>query len=214
MNAPITARAMVELIGTFLLALTIQLMVLHVPDELSPVAPMAIALVLVALVYAGGPVSGAVYNPAVLLAFVLAKGLPRRDIAPYLGAQIIGAALAAGAALFLRGPAITQIVPSPGMAIFAEALFTFALVWVILQVSNPRQGSNPGYGLAIGFIVGAGAYAVGAASGAAFNPAVWISLACTGKLAWSTWWLYLIGEGLGVLLAVGCYFVIEQEPDP
>jgi aquaporin Z len=98
------------------------------------------------------------------------------------------------------------------MAIFAEGLFTFALVWVILQVTSPRQKGNGWYGLAIGFTVGAGAYAVGAVSGAAFNPAVWISLACTGKLAWSTWWLYLIGEGLGVLLAVACYFVIEQKP--
>ncbi len=211
MNAPIAARVMVELIGTFFLALTIQMMALHVPD-LSPVAPMAIALVLVALVYAGGPVSGAAYNPAVLLAFVLAKGFPRRDVAPYLGAQLIGAALAAGAALLLRGSAETPIVPPAGMAIFAEGLFTFALVWVILQVTSPRQKGNGWYGLAIGFTVGAGAYAVGAVSGAAFNPAVWISLACTGKLAWSTWWLYLIGEGLGVLLAVACYFVIEQKP--
>jgi aquaporin Z len=202
---------MVELIGTFLLVLTIQMMVLHVPD-LAPVAPMAIALVLVALVYAGGPVSGAMYNPAVLLAFVLAKDFPRRDVGPYLGAQIIGAALAAGAAHLLRGEALTPIEPSPGMAIFAEGLFTFALVWVILQVTSHRQKGNAWYGISIGFIVGAGAYAVGAVSGAAFNPAVWISLACTGKLAWSTWWLYLIGEGLGVLLAVACHRVIEHEP--
>jgi aquaporin Z len=208
MTAPLSARVVVELIGTFLLALTIQMMVLHVPD-LAPVAPMAIVLILAAIVYAGGPISGAMYNPAVLLAFVLSKGFPRRDVGPYLGAQLIGAALAAGCALAIRGEAATPIDPSPGLAILAEAIFTFALIWVILQVTSQRNEGNPWFGIAIGCIVGGGAYAVGAVSGAAFNPAVWLSLAATGKLAWSTWWLYVVGEGIGVLLAVAAQRVIE-----
>ena len=210
MSATLTARVMVELIGTFLLALTIQLMVLHAPD-LAPVAPLAIALMLAALVYAGGPISAAMYNPAVLAGFVMSKGFPRSEVGPYLGAQLIGAALAAGCGLLLRGHAAVPIEPDPAMAIFAEALFTFALLWVIFQVTSPRQQGNQWFGIAIGAVVGGGAYAVGAISGAAFNPAVWLSLAATGKLAWSTWWMYLIGEGLGVLLAVIVQRIIESD---
>lgn len=210
MSSPLAARVIVELIGTFLLALTIQLMVLNAPD-LALIAPLAIALILTALVYAGGPISAAMYNPAVLAGFVMCKGFPRSEIGPYLGAQLIGAALAAACGLLLRGQAAIAIEPEPTIAIISEAIFTFALLWVIFQVTSERQRGNGWYGLAIGFVVGGGAYAVGTVSGAVFNPAVWASLAATGKLAWSTWWIYLIGQGLGLLLAVVAQRIIESE---
>lgn len=213
MNAKLSARILVETIGTFLLAFTIQMVVLHVPD-LAFVAPLAIALVLTALVYAGGPISGAMYNPAIVMVFALARDLPRRDWIPYLFAQFIAAAAAAGLALILRGSAETTFAPNLMHAWIAECVFTFALAWIILQATSRRNDGNQWYGMAIGFIVGAGAWAVGAVSGAAFNPAVWLSLAITDKLAWSSWWIYVSAEVLAVVLAVVCQRIIESGEPP
>ena len=100
MSAPLTARVVVELIGTFLLALTIQLMVLHAPD-LAPEAPLAIALMLAALVYAGGPISAAMYNPAVALAVFVRQKLSLVEFALYVVAQWVGSFIGGGAFLFI-----------------------------------------------------------------------------------------------------------------
>ncbi len=63
-------------------------------------------------------------------------------------------------------------------------------------------------------MVAGGAYAVGTVSGAAFNPAVWLSLAVTGKVLWHSWWMFGVGVVAGVLLAVGCQRIIEDTPRP
>jgi len=213
MNGSLSARVLVEAIGTFLLALTIQLVVLRAPD-LGTFAPLAVGLMLTALVYAGGPVSAAMYNPAIVLVFKLGRKFPARECGPYLIAQVVAALAAAGVALALRGPAEIVLEPSAGAIILAECVFTFALAWVILQVTAPHSRNNAWSGVAIGFVVAGGAYAVGTVSGAAFNPAVWLSLAVTGKIHWHTWWMYGLGEVAGVLLAVGCQRIIEDTPRP
>ena len=213
MNGTLSARVLVEAIGTFLLALTIQMVVLRAPD-LSAFAPLAVGLMLTAIVYAGGPVSAAMYNPAIVLLFRLGRKFPTRECGPYLLAQFVAALAAAGVALVLRGPAEIVLEPSAGSIILAECVFTFALAWIILQVTARHSRNNAWFGLAIGFVVAGGSYAVGTVSGAAFNPAVWLSLAVTGKIAWHTWWMYLLGEVAGVLLAVAFQRVIEQEAPP
>src|SRR6185295_10249137 len=97
---------------------------------------------------------------------------------PYWIAQIVGALAAAFATKFLVGsPGGAAAVPKPGPALLAEFLFTFALVYVVLNVATSKATSgNQYYGLAIGMTVMAGAFAVGFVSGGAFNPAVAIGI--------------------------------------
>lgn len=87
-------------------------------------------------------------------------------------------------------------VPAAALAVFvAEALFTFALVWVILNVATSRgTEGNSYFGLAIGFTVAAGAYAVGPISGAALNPAVAIAAVVMGLVPLAGLWVYLVAQ--------------------
>ena len=83
-------------------------------------------------------------------------------------------------------------------AFVAEFLYTFALVYVILNVATAKANAgNSFYGLAIGMTVMAGAFAVGPISGAAFNPAVAIGVAIMGLSPWPVFWIYLAANFLG-----------------
>jgi aquaporin Z len=183
-----------ELIGTFFLVLTIGCSVLAGGPQVVP--PLAIGAVLMVMVFAGGHVSGAHYNPAVTLAVFLRGRCPAGDVVPYIASQIIGAALAAGAVKFLTGgvqsPLLTLVT---GPALVAEFLFTFALAYVVLNVATSKATSgNSFYGLAIGMTVMSGAFAVGTISGGAFNPAVAVGICVMGLVSWSSIWIYLIAN--------------------
>ena len=79
--------------------------------------------------------------------------------------------------------------------LIAEFLFTFALAWVVLHVATARgTDGNSFYGLAIGFTVVAGAFAVGGISGGAFNPAIALGAMVTGLFEWSNIWIYLLAD--------------------
>jgi aquaporin Z len=158
------------------------------------------------MVYAGGHISGAHYNPAISLAVLIRRRLGAADLLPYWAAQLLGALLAALVGMWLldipsasalSGDRIWQVL-------IVEFLFTFALAWVVLNVATSKDHpSNDFYGLAIGFTVTAGAFAIGPISGAAFNPAVVFGLAVTGMVSWSSIWVYLLatlaGGSLGAL---------------
>lgn len=165
-------KLLTEFIGTFFLVLTIGLAVLGQ----SPFAPIAIGFVLTALVFMGGHVSGAHYNPAVTLAVWMRGRMPAAEIGPYMGAQVLGGLLAALTAGLVYGQplVVAPAATAPLVAfILLEVLFTFILVLVILNVATARgTDGNSFYGLAIGLTVMAGAYAAGPVSGGAFNPAV------------------------------------------
>ena len=174
-------RYAVEFIGTFFLVLTIGCTGLAAAPGV--IAPLAIGSVLMAMIYAGGHISGAHYNPAVTLGVFLRGRCPASDVLPYWGAQLLGAAGAALIVSFaLRGAPVTPL-PAPKLGAFlAEFLFTFALVYVVLNVATAdATDGNSYFGLAIGFTVLAGAFAVGQVSGAAFNPAVAIGASIGGS---------------------------------
>ena len=89
-----------------------------------------------------------------------------------------------------------------GAALVAEFLFTFALAYVVLNVATSKdQPNNSFFGLAIGFTVVVGAFAVGGVSGGAFNPAVAIGIMVMGLFSWSTIWIYLLAQLLGAAAA-------------
>lgn len=192
------AKYLVEFIGTFFLVLTIGCCILA-PGDAGNLAPLAIGSVLMVMIFAGGHVSGAHYNPAVTLAVFLRGKCPASDVIPYMVAQVVGAAVAAGIVLFLKDvpdqPAVEAMKPDILRALAAEFLFTFALCYVVLNVATAKGTSgNSFYGLAIGFTVLAGAFSVGAISGGAFNPAVAVGLTILGKSAVANIWIYLVAN--------------------
>jgi aquaporin Z len=210
-------RYLTELIGTFFLVFTIGMVVVAG----AAAAPIAIGAVLMVMVYMGGHVSGAHYNPAVTIAVHLRGALPAGDVVPYIAAQLFGAWVAAGVVQLITGDTFAA---APGAdygaieALIGEVLVTFALVLVILNVATAKatQG-NSYYGLAIGFTVLTGAYSVGPVSGGAFNPAVGIGPiivdALAGNGGFGNVWIYIVGPVLGGLAAVPVFKLQNKEPE-
>ena len=194
-------KYLTELIGTFFLVLTIGCTVIIGGPGV--IAPLAIGAVLMVMVYAGGHVSGAHYNPAVTLAVWLRGRCAASDVVPYWAAQLLGGVLAARAVHYLSGGAPpAPMAPHLGPAMVAEFLFTFALAYVVLNTATAKGTSgNSFYGLAIGMTVMAGAFAVGGISGGAFNPAVAISITMMGLASWSNLWTFLVPEVAAAVVA-------------
>src|SRR5258705_11925569 len=135
------------------------------------------------MIFAGGHISGAHYNPAVTLGVWIRGACTALEAGFYLLAQVIGAIVAALAAGFLFGHSSSPAASTATTAqvMLAEALGTFALVYTVLNVATaPATSGNSFYGLAIGFTVFAQAVAVGKISGGAFNPAVAVAVAVLG----------------------------------
>ncbi len=198
-------KYLTELIGTFFLVLTIGLTTVSG----TAFAPLAVGATLIGMVYMGGHVSGAHYNPAITAAFVLRGELAPREVAPYMLAQVAGAVLASLAVYVATG---SGFAPAPAAeasvlaALLIEGLFTFALALVILHVATADAIRGNGfYGVAIGLTVAGAVFAGGPISGGAFNPAVGVgpslvnSLVAGGGLA--DLWLYLVGPFLGAAMA-------------
>jgi aquaporin Z len=204
-------KYLTEFIGTFFLVLTIGCTVIAGGPHVVP--PLAIGATLRGMVFAGGHVSGAHYNPAVTLAVFLRGRCPGSDVAPYWISQIVGALAAAFTTKFLvGGPANPPLVPPVGPALVAEFLFTFALAYVVLNVATAKATSgNSFYGLAIGMTVMAGAFAVGPLSGGALNPAVAISLTTMGLVAPGSIWIHILAELAGAAVAALAFKFINPE---
>jgi aquaporin Z len=191
------SKYITEFIGTFFLVLTIGCSVLIGGSGV--IAPLAIGSALMVMIYAGGHVSGGHYNPAVTLGVWLRGRCPTQDVVPYWVAQVLGAVLASLVLNYLKGgfgdkPMVLKIGP----ALLAEFLYSFALVYVVLNSATAKANAgNSFYGLAIGFTVMTGAFAVGSISSAAFNPAVAIGISIMGLSAWSNLWIYLVANFLG-----------------
>src|SRR5580700_3670964 len=184
-------KYVVELIGTFFLVFTVGCTVIGGGAGVIP--PLAIGAALRVMIFAGGHVSGAHYNPAVTLAVWLRGKCDAKDVGPYMISQVIGASLAAGCVKYLRGGAtVVPINPAIGPALLAELLFTFALCFVVLNVATSKwTAGHSFYGLAIGMTVMTGAFAVGDISGGAFNPAVAVGLVLMNLVKASDLWIHL-----------------------
>jgi len=204
-----------EFIGTFFLVLTIGLTVVGGVE----MAPLAIGASLMIMVYMGGHVSGAHYNPAVSLAAMMRGALGKEQLLPYWISQILGA-LAAGFVTSIIIGGTVAIAPGDGVstvsALLVEVLYTFALALVVLNCATSKgTEGNSFYGLAIGFTVVVAAFAGGGISGGAFNPAVGIGhtiadmIVSGGSMA--NIWLYLVGPLAGGALAALVFRIQEEE---
>ena len=202
-------RYITEFIGTFFLVLVIGLTV--IAPGAGVMAPLAIGGILMVMVYAGGHISGAHYNPAVTFAVWLRGKCPGKDVAPYMLAQIIGAALASWVACSLKGACIIAAL-NPGIkrALIAEFIFTFALVFVVLNTAfSKKTAGNSYYGLAIGLTLMTAIYAIGNISGGALNPAVAIGITVMGLSKLGNLWLYIVGNLAGGALAAIVFRVVS-----
>jgi len=200
----------VEFIGTFFLVLTVGCAVLpHAgtgrPTPLDILPPLAIGSILMVMIFAGGHVSGAHYNPAVTLAVFVRGRCSIVDLVCYIMVQIAGGLAAALVTMFLI-PGVQRntsaLAPDVQRALVAEFLFTFALCYVVLNAATAKGTSgNSFYGLAIGFTVFVGAVSVGSISGGAFNPAVATGITVMGLSALENIWIFLAANFAGGLVA-------------
>jgi len=216
--APATpAEITAEFVGTFLLIFTVGCNVL---GGTGTWAGVSIACVLMVCIYAFGKISGANFNPAVSFGLGLSQqlggpGMEWAKVGVYSAVQII-AGIAAGfcyRALF-SGAAI-NLGPSKGFgiveAVMAELFYTFMLVFVVLNVAAAKtyaQTGNSFYGLAIGFVIVAGAYGAGAISGGCFNPAVALGIDVS-SLGFFYSIFYIVAEIAGAAAAVFCFKLVR-----
>lgn len=210
-------RYVTEFTGTFFLVFTFGCSVLVG----TPMAPLAIAAALMVMVYMGGHVSGAHYNPAISLGLVLRGSFAASEFGAYVAAQLLGAVAASLVVWLVTG---RTFVPAPSAnatiiaALLVEILYTTALGLVVMNVATaPATAGNSFYGLAIGFTVGAGMFAGGPISGGAFNPAVGLGPALVhaiishGSIAHV--WLYIVGPCIGSVIAAAI-FKVQQAVAP
>ena len=214
MNSRVSAprRCVAELVGTFglVFAGTGAIMI----DGLSggQVTNLGVGitfgLIVATMIYATGHISGAHINPAVTLAFAIARHFPWKEVPIYWGAQLAGAALAS---LVLR--ALLGLVTDMGATVPAgsaeqslglEILLTFFLMFVVMAVATDTRAAGQAAALAIGGAVGLEAIFAGPISGASMNPARSFGPALVGWLWWSHW-IYWVGPVAGASAAALLY---------
>ena len=162
-------------------------------------------LIVMAMIYAIGEQSGAHINPAVTLAFWASGSFKRKDVIPYISAQLLGALFASALLYFLfpyhSSQGATIPLNSSGQAFVLEVILSFILMFVIIKVSTGSKEVGTMAGIAIGGVVGLEAMFAGPITGASMNPARSIAPALfSGDI--QHLWLYISAPIIGMLLAV------------
>lgn len=166
-------KCLVEFIGTFFLVFTIICSLF--PNSSNVFPPIAIGLVLMVMVYAGGHISGGHYNPAVSFAAAIRGALSWKDFIPYIIAQFIGSVVAVclGKYVVAIPPFAADVSYSMIPMVICEFLFTFALCYTVLNTATSEDTKgNSYYGFAIGSVVLVGLVAAAGTCYETFNPAV------------------------------------------
>ena len=170
-----------------------------------PGVALTFGLVVMALIYTFGDVSGAHFNPAVTLAFAAAKRFDGRGVAPFIAAQLAGGVAASLLlrALFSSHATLGATAPRGGplQSLVLETVLTWLLMLVILNVSTGAQEKGITAGLVVGAVIGLEAMFAGPICGASMNPARSIAPALV-SLRLESLWLYILGPIAGALLAV------------
>lgn len=211
-----------ELVGTFLLTLAVACA--SAQNLPMPSAPLAVAAVLIGLIYSFGPLSGAIFNPAVSVALCMRGRMSIKKALAYAGVETLGAALAGLAGTYMYGrsiaPAIADASSAAGWrkAAMAEVLFTGTIVQAVLHCgTSEAQEGNPVIGLAIGLTV-FGCSVCSAVSGSCFNPALgvgmWIAKAIAKDgFSWALCALYCGAPSLGAALSTLVFWAARpREP--
>lgn len=210
-------RALMEAIGAFALVTAgcgaIVANAVH-PASLGAVGvSLVFGLVIMAMIYAGGHLSGAHYNPSVTIAFALARHFPLRDALAYVAAQLAGATAAAFTLLaaWPSKPAhlgATLPTVAPFTALLYEVVLTAFLMFVITAVATDTRAVGAAAAIAIGGTVGLDALFGGPITGASMNPARSIGPALASG-AWHDLWIYVAGPILGAAIGVFAYELVR-----
>jgi MIP family channel proteins len=210
-------RALMEAIGTFALVTAgcgaIITNATH-PGSIGSVGiSLVFGLVIMVMIYAGGHLSGAHYNPSVTLAFTLARHFPLRDALAYVAAQLTGATMAALlllAAWTSRPAHLGSTLPSVngGTALAYEVVLTAFLMFVITAVATDTRAVGAAAAIAIGGTVGLDALFGGPITGASMNPARSFGPALASG-TWSSFWVYVIGPVIGAAIGVFAYELVR-----
>ena len=198
----------VEFLGTFFLVMGAALY-----------GAVGASLSLMVMIYAGGHISGAHYNPAVTLSVLMRGKSTLSNAIAYWIAQFAAAIVAAVIVSYVFEKQGTGecVIATDGIvkALVAELIGTFALAFVILNVATTRgTAGNSFYGLAIAGTVLAMALTVGGFSGGAFNPAVGIGLSIQKTFCWQQVWVYFVGPLAGGALAAIVFNYINEDDKP
>jgi MIP family channel proteins len=210
-------RMLMEAIGTFALVVAGCGAVISNATHDGALGSVGISLVfgliIMVMIYAGGHLSGAHYNPSVTIAFALARHFPLRDAVGYIAAQLAGAA--AGAFLLLAAwhdkPAqLGATVPSVGVgtALLYEVVLTAFLMFVITAVATDTRAVGAAAAIAIGGTVGLDALFGGPITGASMNPARSFGPALASG-TWTDFWIYLAGPVIGATIGVFGYELVR-----
>lgn len=208
-------RVLAEALGTFCLVFagTGAIVVDQVSGGMVTHVGVALTfgLIVMAMIYGLGDVSGAHLNPAVTVGFVLARRFALRDMPGYVLAQV-GGALAASLllrVLFPLSPTLGATLPagSAWQSLVLEIVLTFMLMLVILSVSSGPKEKGVMAGIAVGGVVGLEALFAGPISGASMNPARSLAPALVSGEVGSLW-VYLVAPVVGAGLAVACWGVV------
>jgi aquaporin NIP len=210
-------RALMEAIGTFTLVTAgcgaIITNTTHAGSIGGVGVSLTFGLVIMVMIYAGGHLSGAHYNPSVTIAFTLARHFPIRDALAYISAQLIGATAAAFLLLaaWTSKPAhLGATLPSvnSGTAVAYEIVLTAFLMFVITAVATDTRAVGAAAAIAIGGTVGLDALFGGPITGASMNPARSLGPALASG-TWSSFWVYVIGPLIGAAIGVFAYQLVR-----
>ncbi len=212
-------KAIAELVGTFVIvfagcgAITVAN---RFPGSIpSGGVPVIFGLAVAAMVYTVGHISGAHFNPAVTLAFAVARHFPKREVPVYWLAHFLGAILAIAIlrATLPSGNVFGSTLPNiPAFQALAwEIILSFCLMFVIIAVATDTRAEGTMAGAAIGATVMIGAFIGGPVSGASMNPVRSFAPALfEGRF--ESLWIYFVGPALGAVLAALLYEWIRCEP--
>ncbi len=202
-------RLLAEFIGTFFLVFTV-CTATNPKHGAGALAPLAIGAVLMVMVFAGGHISGGHFNPAVSTAVLTRGKLAVTEWSSYVAVQLAAAAVGGLLARGVNGPGHAAVLGSTWKILVVEFVFTFALAYVVLNVATAKATEGNSYfGLAIGFTVAAGAFAVGGISGGAFNPAVALGTSVLGIFSWGHYWIYVVANLLGGAAAALAFLYLQ-----
>ena len=211
-------RNLAEMIGTFALVFcgTGAIIINEVSNGAVTHIGIAITfgLIILSMIYTLGDISGAHFNPAVTIGFMIAKRINLSAAVPYVFSQLTGAILASATLYYLFPQSATLGATIPAgtdlQSFVLEIILTFFLMFVILNVSTDAKEKGITAGIAIASVVGLEAMFAGPISGASMNPARSLAPSLIGG-NFNSLWVYLTAPFIGAAIAVVAYKAIQQK---